>query len=1318
MEFRVLGPLEVLTSGGAVPLTGPKRRALLARFLVGAGETISAAMLADDLWAGNPPRSVTTTLQTFVYQLRRRYGIEALRTTPAGYVLDVESEQVDAHRFEMLTRAAIAGAPTDPVAAYRDLGQALALWSGSAYVEFADAEWAVAEAGRLDQLRVDAVEAWARCALGANEIAGVAAELEAWTTREPLRESLWALRLVTLAREGRAAEALRAATKLRAVLRDELGIDPSAPFSALETAILREEALPEWPHLGGFGFARGAVSSAVTAVTAATAPPAARSVQSRRLAPRIPSGSSARAPVGDLFVGRASELHTLERALETAGNGLPQIVVISGDAGIGKSRLLDEFTPHAVARGVQVLSGTCQEDVAVPYLPLAGALAALDPAGGNPFDFATTKGAAIAEDDRSRLSLYLATTRALLAAARERVTTLVVEDLHWADDATMSLLKHLLGVVVEQGVIERARLLVVLTTRPVASSTAVATLVSRLRRERQSVALDIRALTERECRDLITEWLGERPSAATMGRLFEATAGNPLVLRSALGRVGGNGDPITESGLVDLIGPTDLDRELWRRVEQVGDDCVEMLVAAAFLGDGGTLDLLAAASGLDAFALDDLIDEAGAHQVLVADDERYWFEHPQLRQLVYHWPASAERAARHLQLAERLGPTEADVRVIAHHLVRAGSLVDPVRMLAACGDAADRSASVGAWHDAAAYARAALGAAQALDLPHAERAAVRLRAGHTALLARDTARALVDLEAAADEARRCGAVETWGRALVHLARERVGTIELRAAATLSLASVDEFLDLGVGHAALRGEAHALAAELHFDLGDLIAAQRHNASAEHIALQEHDDELQVKVGFAQGLQHFGALELAEARDRFTAAAPRATTLSDPSPHIWCRSRLGLVAFASGDLEQAESLLVEAADASRDVDNLRELSMAAAFQAAVAAACGRFAHAETQAERALVAHRALPTPFSPGVALPALASARVHRGDADGAHRALDVWDALGGDRSRRYRPLVDAFAGDVAAARRALEHPAFRVFTTIASPNAFLTGAIAAQVELGALAGHPELVAGPLETLMELYDRGLRFAIGWPSFVPRVVALGLAATDRAYDARVWFDRALADAGTSGAAAERARTELDYEAFRDDGSGPSPPVLVERHAADDRVRSQRSSTRVILVTDLVGSTELNDRLGDREYVQHLRVHDEIVRHRLAECDGVEFKHTGDGIGAWFFSVRAALRCGTALAHDFVSAPAGPLRVKLAISAGEPTMVDRDLIGLAVTVAFRILELGRPGDVLVTSDVAGIARGLEWSFEPRGSHDLKGFHAPVDVLRAVSV
>jgi class 3 adenylate cyclase len=160
-----------------------------------------------------------------------------------------------------------------------------------------------------------------------------------------------------------------------------------------------------------------------------------------------------------------------------------------------------------------------------------------------------------------------------------------------------------------------------------------------------------------------------------------------------------------------------------------------------------------------------------------------------------------------------------------------------------------------------------------------------------------------------------------------------------------------------------------------------------------------------------------------------------------------------------------------------------------------------------------------------------------------------------------------------------------------------------------------------------------------------------------------------------------------------------------------------TRIVLVTDLVGSTELNEALGDHDYVELLQRHDEIIRARLAQCDGVEFKHTGDGIAAWFLAVNSALRCAVALERDFEERTGelgAPLHVRVALSAGAPSVVGSDLLGVAVTLAFCVADLADPGDVLVTSEVAALARGLRWSFEPFGSHRLKGMATAVDVLK----
>jgi class 3 adenylate cyclase len=409
------------------------------------------------------------------------------------------------------------------------------------------------------------------------------------------------------------------------------------------------------------------------------------------------------------------------------------------------------------------------------------------------------------------------------------------------------------------------------------------------------------------------------------------------------------------------------------------------------------------------------------------------------------------------------------------------------------------------------------------------------------------------------------------------------------------------------------------------------------------------------------------------------------------------------------------------------------------ASTAAAQGHFARVEDDCERARRAYLAAEFWFTPGLTFPTLAATRAQRGDAAGAHAALDDWDAIQDRRSRRYRPLVDALVGDSDAASKTLESAPFRLFSGAREPNLFLSGAIAAQVELGALLDLPGLVTEPVEALMQLYERGLRFTLGWPAFVPRVIALGLAAAGRHAEADVWFGRAFEAASAARAEAEIARTALDHgRMLRARGERTEADrllTLARDHYAAMSVRPSlpgsellspvdmnvatlgTSATRVVLVTDLVGSTTLNAQLGDRDYLPLLREHDRIIGRELARTDGVQFKHTGDGIAAWFYSVNNALDCADALCRQFQTRWAGagdqPLGVKIALSAGEPALVDGDLFGLSVTLAFRVLDHASPQEVLVTSDVAGLARGLPWSFEARGRHELKGMGDPIDLF-----
>jgi class 3 adenylate cyclase len=224
--------------------------------------------------------------------------------------------------------------------------------------------------------------------------------------------------------------------------------------------------------------------------------------------------------------------------------------------------------------------------------------------------------------------------------------------------------------------------------------------------------------------------------------------------------------------------------------------------------------------------------------------------------------------------------------------------------------------------------------------------------------------------------------------------------------------------------------------------------------------------------------------------------------------------------------------------------------------------------------------------------------------------------------------------------------------------------------------------------------------------------------------MWFERAVNDARARGADAELAATAREYGRFlhaRGDAKADDL-FAIARSTANELMHpvSSGAVTRAVLVTDLVASTALNSRLGDREYVALLREHDVVIRRQLARHDGVEFKHTGDGIAAWFFSIDGALRCACAVREEFAQSAhesQSLLQVKIALSVGEPIVVEGDLIGLSVTKAFRALEGAYAGEILATDEVVERSGSVAYTFESRGPRELKGFPAPVDLF-AVSL
>jgi len=238
LEFRILGPLEVVRDGQAVPLSGQKQRALLAALIVRANEVVSTDRLIDDVWGEDPPRTAATSLQNFVSQLRKTLGPDVLATRAPGYTLRVAADSVDASVFERAVTDARVATPEERV---ERLETATALWRGPPLAEFAYAPFAQGEIRRLEELRLAAVEDRVDAQLELGRHHDVVAELENLVRRNPLRERLRGQLMIALYRAGRQAEALKAYQDARVALLDGLGIDPSPSLQQLHGAILRQD---------------------------------------------------------------------------------------------------------------------------------------------------------------------------------------------------------------------------------------------------------------------------------------------------------------------------------------------------------------------------------------------------------------------------------------------------------------------------------------------------------------------------------------------------------------------------------------------------------------------------------------------------------------------------------------------------------------------------------------------------------------------------------------------------------------------------------------------------------------------------------------------------------------------------------------------------------------------------------------------------------------------------------------------------------------------------------------------------------------------
>jgi DNA-binding SARP family transcriptional activator len=679
LTISVLGSVRAHRDDRPIVLGGRRQRAVLARLAIAAGHVVPTERVIDDIWAGEPPASAANTLQSYVSNLRKALGGSApvIERVGDGYRINTDAADLTTARFERLVDDALrAIEPVDERIGHLDA--ALALWDGAALGDVADEPWAKGEAVRLDELRLAAVEERFRLLLELGRHATVVGELAAAVDAHPLRERLAEQLVLALYRCGRQPEALQAYEATREHLAEELGLDPGPDLVRLAEAVAgRDPSLDLATHAPSPGPVPDARRGTVEAPTKVITTPGPIDLP--------PAVTERRAR--SAFVGRDGELEALERSWQAVVAGDRRLVTLSGEAGMGKTRLAQVFCQRAHDGGAHVLWGRCTAENLVAYQPAAEALrtalrsvnpeilgSIVDPRPALrlllPVD--DVVGRAEPATDASRYDLYEALVEVLGDVASSAPIIYVIDDVQWADRSTLALVEHL----IRQD--RTGRLLVIGTVRrPAGRGTEdLDRFLNDLRRDARLDQIEVGGMSTGDVAELLAG-RGVDGASEVAEALRLRTGGNPFFLES----LAEHDADLVHLGSRDL--PSSVRDLIDQRVDALDPQVARVLTAAAVIGMRVDLDLLGTVTELDVDALLDVIDAAVEAALLVEDEDIGWvtFPHALVRHGLVARTTRNREAQLHLRVAdalERRGGADRDLAV-AQHLVSAGRLCPPAR---------------------------------------------------------------------------------------------------------------------------------------------------------------------------------------------------------------------------------------------------------------------------------------------------------------------------------------------------------------------------------------------------------------------------------------------------------------------------------------------------------------------------------------------------------------------------------------------------------------------------------------------------------------
>ena len=1019
------------------------------------------------------------------------------------------------------------------------------------------------------------------------------------------------------------------------------------------------------------------------------------------------------------FFGRQGELARLDDLWQDVVANGSATALICGEAGIGKSTLVERFLSSTIASATNMTTATvvrarCPAHGFDPLGPIDALLSAtahitfderLDE--GRPSDRGSMPTIEEAQLRRSRAIVGAA--RTLVRSGRSQPQIVVLDDLHWASEPVLDFVQVLLDELAQSAT--ENRILFLAVTRVLPPPHRLAHILEAADRHTRVSRLDIEELDVGSIEQIVGDEVTDDPSRTFLDLVGRSARGSPLRARAAIKvlrqRGVPTGVPASDSRTwAAMRFPLGLDDPVRMWIDDLTSLDAVALGAVAVLGTDFTLRMLADVADLDLAVASSCAADAVAAGLLASDGVNMWFAHSTFRDVLYDRLGPIELQAAHRRCVRHLisSPDRASAAIaiaIGHHCLGADDLPLDVERFDALVQAGRAAYRLTMWNDAARYLEAA-GQLAADGTTSVAAIDLHVLLGNVYYFDHDTSAAESHLRLAIESAATSGDEAVWASALVTLIRMTISVDPASWRRPYDDGPARHFLDVATDPGR-RAQVHEVLAEAQVVAGRFDEAETNSDAAVALARASGSASILAMAIYSQAFTDMAMMRVRQSLDRTLEAKSHATRGDDWYIEGIMKGRLPFPLLAVGRLADADRAAADSTASAAENHEHSNQALGHCVRAATALLRGDFAMVEQFGAAGRLSTRRSGYVMADLFLAPTLVINHIYRDELDAAATIARDWPNLP-DSART--ALLGVIHGrqnkEIAHANETVRRPT--------SVNQITIGFYAARLEAALLRGDTAVLGSAPDDLARWSEDGLEFAPSYPVSLTRLRGEIMLAVGDVEQAAHLLTEAAAICETAGAYAELARVyaaQARTALGRSDGSGSSVELMTRAIGVADRIGMARAvlnlddilasaevdgalqsgDRRVVMITDVVGSTVVSHRLGDVAYLDLVLRHHEIVRRVLHQWAGQEFSESGDGLLAWFDDPSHALLAAAQIQETIRStAQIEPrLEVKVALASGHPLFHNGRPYGLVVNRAARVLDGAGSGEIVVDEEFA---------------------------------